>query len=167
MKRVATRTTVIHVLCALALLLLALPAWSAPKVPIGEAFGPFFFPAGDVPGAVCDFPVSITGTSAQAARATLPSGQVVITGPAVATVTNLDTGESATYNISGPLLRDPETGGRLTLRGTNLIIGPLGSSGGDTKFLIFTAGTVSFIEGQPIEEPLRGTVIQDVCDELA
>jgi hypothetical protein len=165
MKRVATRTTVIQVLCALALLLLALPAWSAPKVPIGEPFA-FNFPGGDVQGAVCDFPVSITGTSAQAPRATLPSGQMVITGPAVATVTNLVTGESATFNISGPLLFDEETG-RVTLRGTNLIIGPLGSSGEDTKFLIFTAGTVSFIQGQPIDEPLRGTVIQDVCAELA
>jgi hypothetical protein len=166
MKRVATRATVIQVLCALALLLLAQPAWSAPKVPTGEAFGPLFFPDDDLVGPVCDFPVSIEGTSAQAARATLPSGQIVITGPAVATVTNLETGESVTYNISGPLLVDPETG-RVTLMGTNLIIGPLGSSGEDTKFLIFTSGTVSFIMGEPIDEPLRGTVIQDVCAELA
>jgi hypothetical protein len=166
MKRVATRTTVIQVLCALALLLLALPAWSAPKVPTGQPFT-LLFPDPNVPvGPVCDFPVSITGTSAQAPRATLPSGQMVITGPAVATVTNLVTGESVTFNISGPSLFDEETG-RVTLRGTNLIIGPLGSSGGDTKFLIFTAGTVSFIQGQPIDEPLRGTVIQDVCAELA
>jgi hypothetical protein len=161
MKRVATRTTVIQVLCALALLLLALPAWSAPKVPTGEEFE-LRFGAGEV----CDFAIVITGTSAQAARVTLPSGQMVITGPAVATVTNLVTGESVTFNISGPSLFDEETG-RVTLRGTNLIIGPLGSSGGDTKFLIFTAGTVSFIQGQPIDEPLRGTVIQDVCAELA
>jgi hypothetical protein len=160
MKRVATRTTVIQVLCALALLLLALPAWSAPQVPTGEDFT-LTFDAGEV----CDFAIEITGTSAQAARVTLPSGQMVITGPAVATVTN-ETGESVTFNISGPSLFDEETG-RVTLRGTNLIIGPSGSSGGDTGFLIFTAGTVSFIMGQPIDEPLRGTVIQDVCAELA
>jgi hypothetical protein len=161
MKRVATRATVIQVLCALALLLLAQPAWSAPKVPTGEEFKVSF----DA-GVVCDFEVLIEGTSAQAPRATLPSGQIVITGPAVAKVTNVETGESATYNISGPFLFDPETG-RVTLGGTNLIIGPLGSSGEGIKFLIFTAGTVSFITGEPIDEPLRGTVIQDVCAELA
>ena len=161
MKRVATRTTVIQVLCALALLLPAQPAWSAPKVPTGEPFT-LSFGAGEV----CDFAIVITGTSAQAARVTLPSGQIVITGPAVATVTNDVTGESATYNISGPFLFDEDTE-RVTLRGTNLIIGPLGSSGDNTKFLIFTAGTASFILNHPIDEPLRGTVIQDVCAELA
>jgi hypothetical protein len=161
MKRVATRTTVIQVLCALALLLPAQPAWSAPKVPTGEPFT-LSFGAGEV----CDFAIVITGTSAQAARVTLPSGEIVITGPAVATVRNVVTGESVTFNISGPSLFDPQTR-RLTLMGTNLIIGPSGSSGGDTGFLIFTSGKVSFIVDQPIDEPLRGTVHQDVCAELA
>jgi hypothetical protein len=33
--------------------------------------------------------------------------------------------------------------------------------------LILTSGTLSFIIGQPIDVPLRGTVRQDVCAALA
>lgn len=166
MKRVATRATVIQMLCAVALLPLAQPAWSAPTAPKGEEFG-FSFPGGvNTAGSVCDFPITVTGISAQAQRATLPSGQIIFAGPAVATVTNPLNGKSVTLNVSGPTLFDPKTG-RVTLRGTNLISGPLGSSGEDIKFLIFTAGNVSFISNQPIDVPLRGTVIRDVCAELA
>lgn len=167
MKRVATRATVIPMLCAVALLPLAQPAWSAPTVPKGGEIEPFSFPGGvNTLGSVCDFPVTVTGTSAQAARATLPSGQIIFAGPAVATVTNTANGESVTLNVSGPVLFDPKTG-RVTARGTNLISGPLGSSGEGVKFLIFTAGTVSFVLNQPIDVPLRGTVIRDLCAELA
>jgi hypothetical protein len=74
--------------------------------------------------------------------------------------------ESATFNISGPGKFDPATG-RLTARGTNVILGPEGSTGDAPPFLILTSGTLSFIIGQPIDVPLRGTVRQDVCAALA
>jgi len=173
-KRVAARTAIVQALCASALLLLAQPAWSAPKVPNGDTFTIVLSssPEADLPP-VCDFPVSITITSAQpvAGRTTLPNGLIIVTGPAVATVTNLSTGESATFNISGPSLQNPETG-EVTVFGTNLILGPAGLSGTDTSgedimFLIFTSGRLSFTFLQPLDEPLRGTVTQDVCTQLA
>lgn len=164
MRSVVARFTVFQMLCALALLLLAQPALSAPNVPKGQPFT--ILSPGDV-APVCDFPVRIEGISAQNAHATLPNGLIVIAGPAVATVTNLSTGTSATYNISGPYLYDPATN-RVIVFGTNLIIGPEGSSGPPrTKFLIVTSGTVSFILDQPIDVPLRGTVTHNVCAELA
>src|SRR4051794_36018368 len=48
---------------------------------------------------VCEFPVSIKVTTAQPVegRTTLPNGLIIVTGPAVATVTNLSSGESATF----------------------------------------------------------------------
>ena len=167
MKHSATRATVIQVFCAVAVLLVAQPAWSAPSVPKGESFtilSPGTGPDDVAP--VCGFPVRIDVTAAQGVRATLPDGSVVITGPAVATVTNLSTGESATYNISGPGVLDPATN-RLTARGTNLILGPEGSTGDEDSFLVITSGTLSFVLNQPIDVPLRGTIRHDVCAELA
>src|SRR3982750_4676226 len=86
------------------LLALAPPASSAPRVPGGTYFA-FDLPNPEV-GAVCSFPVRLSGYSAQKERVTLPNGLVVVTGPAVLTVTNLETGKSLTYNISGPSLLD-------------------------------------------------------------
>jgi hypothetical protein len=78
-------------------------------------------------------------------------------------VTNQVTGESRTYNISGPGRFDPATN-RLTLFGQSLIVQP--SSVG-TPFLIITSGQVGFIVNQPIDQPLRGHIGHDVCAELS
>ncbi|GAB3832409.1 hypothetical protein ACFPIJ_36290 [Dactylosporangium cerinum] len=157
MKRIAIRATAIQLVTTVALLLLAQPASSAPAVPKGETFT-LAFAAGEV----CPFGVEITATSAQTERVTLPNGIVIITGPAVATVTNQDTDASETYNISGPTQFDPATG-RVVVTGRNLIQAPAGSGG---PFLIVTSGRVSFILGQPIDVPLRGHVSHNVCAEL-
>src|SRR4051794_35307579 len=106
MRRVAIRFLAIPAVGALALLV-AQPAWSAPP---GTTTSTFLSP-GDVP-AVCDFPVEIAITAAQFERATLPNGAVIVTGPGTAEVTNLTTGESATYNVSGPGFIEPTDEGR-------------------------------------------------------
>jgi hypothetical protein len=142
MKHLATRATVIPVLGTLVLLLLAQPAWSAPRPPSIEG--------------LCDFPVTIEATGEQLVRTTLPSGVMIITGRQVAKVTNVDTGESATYNVSGPVQFDPKTK-RVTLFGPSLILGE--------GLLIQTKGQISFIENMPIEEQV-GTQ-RDVCADLA
>ena len=164
MRRLANRAVMIPLLIIVALLLFALPASSAPRVPNGEPI--YFLSPSDEFARVCDFTVEVTGTNGQLDRATLPNGLVIIAGPAVATVTNLDNGASATYNASGPYKYDPATN-RVTVFGQNLILGPEGSTGPDGPFLIVTSGQVSFILNQPIDVPLRGHVSHDVCAELA
>ena len=156
MRRFVIRAAIIPVVSVAALLILAHPASSVPAVPKGQTvtFNP---------GVVCSFGVEITATSQQLERSTLPNGVVIITGAAIATVTNLTTRASATYNISGPTRFDPATN-RLVLTGNNLIIGPADSGG---PFLIVTSGLVSFIANQPIDTPLRGHISHDVCAELA
>ena len=78
-----------------ALLLVGGPAEAAPAVPGGT-------PQPLDLGQPCEFPITITATSNAKARAVLPNGLVVATGPATATVTRTDTGKSITCNISGP-----------------------------------------------------------------
>jgi hypothetical protein len=150
MKRVATRTTVIQALGALVLLLLAQPAWSAPP------------PRPD--RTLCDFPVLIEASGDQSLRTQLPGGIVIFSGKQTVTVTNVDTGESATYNTSGPTQFDPATG-EVTLLGSSLVLGPRGSTETGDGFLIQTKGQVSFVLGEPIESQV-GT-FTDVCADLA
>ena len=114
-------------------------------------------------GQPCDFEILVEVTAKQFVRAELPNGELVITGPGIATVTNVETKKSITYNISGPGTFDPATN-RLSLKGQSLIAsGPTDP----TPFLITTSGNVSFIQGEPIDEPLRGHISHDVCAELA
>lgn len=139
-----------------ALLLVGGPAEAEPTVPGGT-------PEVVDLGQPCDFEILVQVTANAKQRAELPNGELVITGPGIATVTNVETGKSITYNISGPGKLDKATG-RLSLTGQSLI-----SSGPNdpTPFLITTSGNVGFIIGQPIDEPLRGHISHDVCAELA
>jgi hypothetical protein len=150
---------VVPLISSFTLLLAAGLASAAPAVPKGEIFTFLEARAGQV----CPFAVLITATANQLVRTALPNGDVVITGPGTATVTNKKTGESTTYNISGPGTYDSETG-RLTLFGQSLIVQP--KNVGD-PFLITTSGQVGFIIDQPIDEPLRGHISHDICTELA
>ena len=134
------------------------PVIAAPNPPGGGALEYLTASAGEI----CPFPLRIDITAAQAVRTTLPNGLLLITGPATATVTNTESQESLTYNISGPGTFDPTTK-RYTLFGQSLIVQP--SSVG-TPFLITTSGRVSFIENQSIDQPLRGHISHDICSEL-
>jgi hypothetical protein len=139
-----------------ALLLVGGPAEAEPTIPGGT-------PQVVDLGQPCDFEILVEITAEQFVRAEQPNGALVVTGPGIAKVTNVETGKSITYNISGPGTFDPATE-RLSLMGQSLI-----SSGPNdpTPFLITTSGKVSFIVNQPIDEPLRGHISHDVCAELA
>jgi hypothetical protein len=160
MKGVAIRAAVTFSVSVVVLALIGVPASAAPSVPNGTEIS-FSYET------TCDFPVDVLAVSGQLARATLPNGLQVITGPARATVTNRVTGQSATYNLSGPTLYDQATS-RVTVFGLNLIGGPEGQvNPGEDPFLIVTAGRVSFVLNQPIDDPLRGHILHDVCAELS
>lgn len=146
MKRSTTRNAVIPLACTSALLLLAQPA-SAKDADTFRA------------GTLCDFKVSIVQTGEQQERVTLPNGVIIITGRSTGTVTNVDTGVSRTYNVSGPVQLDPSTQ-RVTLFGPSLVLEPKRDG-----FLIHTRGQVTFVLNHPIEEQL-GTQ-RDVCADLA
>jgi hypothetical protein len=148
MKRLAIRTAFVQVSCASALLLLAQPA-SAQPCPEGAVC----FRA----GTACDFAVSIVQTGEQQERVELP-GVLIFTGRSTATVTNLETGASRTYNVSGPVQFDPDTN-QVTLLGPSLVVEPERNG-----FLILTRGQVTFVLNEPIEEQL-GTQ-RDVCADL-
>ena len=143
MKRLATRTTVIPALCALALLFLAQPAWSAPK---SESF--------------CDPPAELTVVDGSEERISLPDGTTILTGRITVTVTSTE--GSATYNLSGPTQFDEETG-EVTLLGPSLILVP--GSRGDAGSLFFNTGKATFTVGEPIEEQIGN--LTDVCADLA
>jgi hypothetical protein len=108
-------------------------------------------------GTACDFAVSIVQTGEQQERVELP-GVLIFTGRSTVTVTNLETGASRTYNVSGPVQFDPDTQ-RVTLLGPSLVIEPERDG-----FLIQTRGQVTFVLNEPIEEQL-GTQ-RDVCADL-
>jgi hypothetical protein len=151
MRRSAMRTTAISALGASALLLLVQPALA--QAPECEP-GAFCFPA----GTVCEFPVQIVQSGEQQQRVELPNGVLIFTGRSTATVTNLETGVSMTYNVSGPVQFAPSTN-RVTLFGPSLVLEPERDG-----FLIQTRGQVTFIVNEEIDEQL-GTQ-RDVCADL-
>ena len=144
MKRLAIRTALVQVSCASALLLSAQPALAQDNFPART---------------LCDFEVSIVQTGAQQERVTLPNGVIIFTGRSTATVTNVKTGVSKTYYVSGPTQFDPNTG-RVTLFGPSLVLEPERNG-----FLIYTRGQVTFIVNESIDEQLGNQ--RDVCAELA
>jgi hypothetical protein len=123
----------------------------APSVPGGSTFT-LTFPAREI----CSFPISITVSSNVDVH---DSGQgvIVATGPAVATVTNLESMASQTYNISGPeLAGNVDVGPWLIFQPASRNVGP--------PFLILTHGRVTFTPINTIDT-IRGNVT-NVCAAL-
>src|SRR5689334_18814538 len=136
---------------ALAALTLALAhgtASAVPAVPTGVTLDFGVFPAGEY----CSFPVHIVARTSQSSRT-----PEVVTGPAVATVTNVASGRSRTYNISGPVIGNKDTG--QTLLGQ-----PIENS--THTFLIVVAGQPKFNPDGTLAS-LNGHVLHDICAELA
>jgi hypothetical protein len=153
------RVMTVPLLSLSALLLVGGPAEAVPAVPHGMTLNPFETPCPD-------FTVLVEQTSNSLERTVLPNGVSVIAGPGIAKVTNLETGKSITYNISGPGTFDPATN-RLSLKGLSLISNDPNVSGAQPPFLWVTSGNVGFIINQPIDQQLRGHILHDVCAELA
>jgi hypothetical protein len=125
-------------------------AAAAPAVPGGET-SVFDAPAGEF----CAFPVRIAVRDGTKLHTGTP---LFSTGPLAATITNLATGASATFNASGPTFKDS------TLAGTALIGQPASRNVG-APFLIVNRGRVTFTDNLTIAT-ITGSRI-DVCAALS
>jgi hypothetical protein len=133
-------------------------AHAAPAVPQGQ---PVTFEVD--PGELCAFKVGLTIVSGQKAHDT-GQGDIVVAGPFSATVTNLTTGATRTYNISGPSFLEEVDGVPTAVTGPNLILQPASRNVGPA-FLIYTTGRVTFTPEFTIAT--RVGAITDVCAQLS
>jgi hypothetical protein len=148
--------------CAAALLS-ATQSLAVPAVPHGET-SVTDYPAGEL----CAFPVRIevvATTATTAPRPTPTDNKLIFTGPIRATITNISTDVSRTYNISGPTFVDTTTNPPgIVLTGPALILQPASLNIG-APFLKISSGRVSFPANNPIETQ-HGKFTHDVCAEL-
>jgi hypothetical protein len=153
----------LSVILALTMAASAAFAQGGPPEPVDET--PFLIEANDprFPGA-CDFPVELvqSGKSKEIVR---PNGDVLTTSPSLdATLTNVDTGEQVTFNITGTVLRTTLENGdvKTVFRGRNLGIDPVAG-------MVIAIGRFSFIFSDDIlVQPLEGKGrLIDVCEVLA
>lgn len=160
-------------------LLWAGPALAAdPRVPFPPPEDPIKLPAGDY----CEgFTAVITFQDVNQfiiSQTTDPVSEVTtfhITGRARATVTNKDTGESVSYNISGPgtLVLNPDGSFSADLAGPNLLWTERANLANvpDVPTISYTTGHVTFAvdsSGQTTSYSLAGGARQtDVCEVLA
>jgi hypothetical protein len=151
------RLMLVPIVGAIALLLLAGPASAAPKVPNVEPFTVTFDP-----GELCKFEVELKVTDGQVKRTTLPDGTVIVTGPAVVTITNLENGSSATFNISGPLFTQD---GDVILTGPTIIL-LLAEFAPPGPGILATEGRGTIEDRDFDIEGFTGS-ISDVCAQLA
>ena len=158
MLRIMRSIAVLGVAFASCLVAVQAAQGAPPAVPNGEPFE-ILSPAGEY----CAFPLRISGESAAVVRPGSPSGDLIITGAVAVTVTNLATGESRSYNISGPTFVDAQTGLQV-FRGPALIGQPVSVDPEDT-FLIITRGEWTF-DPTTAAHSFRGRIAHDVCAEL-
>jgi hypothetical protein len=126
-------------------------ALAAPTVtPIDITFGA---------GEVCAFPIRLVAQNGQEQRTT--HGVMAVTGPFKATVTNLSSGVSLNYNVSGPGMVDPRSG-QPVLVGPSLVFQP--ASVGE-PFFLYIQGRVVFTEQFQIDSVVGK--VTDVCAQLA
>jgi hypothetical protein len=174
--RVNCRPAFVAVLTALAALTLAAPALAAdPRIPITaepvELQAPVYCQDFDVRIVLVDFNQYIIRST------TAPDGTVTlrIAGRARATVTRLDTGESVSFNISGPgtLTINPDGSFSGDLAGPNLLWTARANLANfpNVPTVSYTTGHVTFAvdsSGQTISYNLAGGARQtDVCAVLA
>jgi hypothetical protein len=122
----------------------------------------------------CPFPVRIDQSSGQTiTTSTGPNGETIykFTGSAVATVTNLKTGEQLTYNISGPgtVVVNPDGSFSGDAGGANLLYTTVANSYPGVPQLAYTTGHVQFTvdaSGKTTSYSLSGSST-DVCAALA
>jgi hypothetical protein len=177
--RVIRRPALAAVLTALAALALAAPALAAdPRVPAPPLDpNPLTLPAGDYCQGF-DVKIEVVDFNQYIIRSTTaPDGTVTlrIAGRARAKVTRTDTGESVSFNISGPgtLVFNPDGSFSGDLAGPNLLWTARANlaSFPDVPTVSYTTGHVTFAvdaSGQTTSYQLAGGARQtDVCAVLA
>jgi hypothetical protein len=126
----------------------------------------------------CRFPVTIVYTSKQLGRPNpnanspvVPGKNGITTGNATATVTNVDTGKTLTYNVSGPgvFTQNPDGSFSAVAGGPNLLWTTFANSYPGVPQLAYSTGRVQFAvdaSGQTTSYSLSGNRT-DVCAALA
>jgi len=151
------------------LFVLAVALTAAVLVPVASADKPIKEPApapSTFTGQFCaDFTVQVNILVNTEFAITFSNGRVIVAGRLIAQVINLETGESITVNVSGPVFVDA-SGDVLILRGNSLLFAEAGDFGPGTRAtVVVTSGTVTFRTGVP-GYTLRGHS-RDLCAELA
>jgi hypothetical protein len=169
-----TRTLLAAAATIAGLVALASPAQAVP--PQAEPGEPFTLPGTDTAGAsgFCEFPVEIVQAAIKPPVETeLPDGSTLVTfrGFGSATVTNLTTGKTLKFNISGPgsVTIFPDNSFAIDAGGPNLLYTTVANSFPGVPQLAYTTGHVKvFVEasGLTTEYTLNGKST-DVCAELA
>jgi hypothetical protein len=136
----------------------AVTLWTAVAVPSALAAPtvPIEFTINDV----CAFPVHLVAQNAQQQRTT--HGVMAVTGSFKATLTNVDSGVSRDYNISGPGMVDPRSG-QPVLVGPSLVFQP--ASVGE-PFFLYIQGRVVFTNTDPLQIDSVVGKVTDVCAQL-
>jgi hypothetical protein len=119
-------------LFVLALAAIVFPSLALADPPVQERFPnePF-----TIDESSCGFPVLVEPKGGQIKIFTFSNGDQVIAGPFVATVTNLDNGNSTHINLSGQGMFDSSTGVFVSTGGTILI---------DSGALLYVHGPIVF-----------------------
>jgi hypothetical protein len=151
------------------LFVLAVAATSAVLVPVASADKPIKEPApapDTFTGQFCDdFMVQVNVLVNDNFPISFGDGRVFIGGRLVIEAINLETGESVTANVSGPVFIGP-SGDPFVLRGNAILFAAAADFGpGTPAALVVTSGTVTFLAGVP-GYTLQGHS-RDLCAELA
>ena len=133
-------------------------AGAAPAVPKAEPLT-FEFRAGEL----CPFPVQIVVLDGTKIHNT-GNGDTIVAGPISATVTNVTTGATRTYNASGPTFFRSGADVPTVSTGPQLILQPASRNVGP-PFLIYTTGRVTWTPNFTIAS--RTGHVTDVCAELS
>jgi hypothetical protein len=160
------RTSLAIAAASAGLIALAVPAQAAPPPTPTSGFT-ITLDANDKQGrGFCDFEVLVKGDSFQELR-----GGGKITGAGTATVTNVQTGTSITFNISGPgtPTNTPDGGFAVDAQGNNLFFTTEANSFEGVPQLVYTTGHVQFTvdrKGLTTSFKLTGSMT-DVCEALS
>jgi len=142
---------------------------SAMIAPVASAEKPIKEPAPSpttFTGQFCkDFMVQLNIVVNKEQMKTFENGRVIISGRLVIEAINLETEESITVNVSGPVFID-DSGEIVILRGRTLLFGEAGDFGpGTPATLVVVSGTVTLRAGVP-GYTVKGHT-RDLCSELA
>jgi hypothetical protein len=130
----------------------------------GDASGTIVVNPGDYPGS-CEFPFSLD-LSGKGKTIERPDGGLILTSPSLdVTITNLNNGEQASFNITGSVHQSTLENGNVetVMTGRNFAIDPVAGT-------VVAIGRFSFVfdaEGNLIQSHMGNGQRIDVCEHLS
>jgi hypothetical protein len=130
----------------------------------GDASGTIVVNPGDYPGS-CEFPFSLD-LSGKGKTIERPNGGLILTSPSLdVTITNLNNGEQASFNITGSVHQSTLENGNVetVMTGRNFAIDPVAGT-------VVAIGRFSFVfdaEGNLIQSHMGNGQRIDVCEHLS